>query len=172
MGPRSGNKPPPTLACGISSRERQGSGEKGVRPQRREGEVPQDAYGWQSSQDSCRKCCCLSRGGAEETKGDISWERGKEGEREQHLLSALSYTIFPDGIDYLTGEVLEVSGLKAMGIKMRGKRLALGSFRCPEERRDDGTRGLEAKVPLAESRRPPCPADCPAGHSYRHWHSP
>lgn len=86
-----------------------------------------------------RRVACSSEGGAGESKGDISQEGGREGEREQHLLSASSYTLFPDGIDYLTGEVLEASGLKAMGIKVRGKRLALGWVRCPEEGRGGGT---------------------------------
>lgn len=98
--------------------------------------MPQDVCGWQSSQGSCGVLPALPGQGG---KGDISWEGGREGEREQHLLSASSYTLYPDRMEYLTGEVLEASGLKAMGIKMRGKRLAFGSVRCPEEGRGGST---------------------------------
>lgn len=67
-------------------------------------------------------------------------KEGKKGRGKNTYCQLCPIPSFLMGLTiYLTAEVLEVSGLKAMGIKVRGKRLALGSFRCPEERRDDGT---------------------------------
>lgn len=124
MGPWSGNEP---RVCGIGSRERQCFGLKGVTHRGAVGKGTQHACGWQSSQGPWGVLPACPGEGQERARMAF---HGKEGEKERgnstpcHLHPK---PLFCDGeIEYLTGEVLEVSDLKAMELKVRGKRLALG----------------------------------------------
>ena len=91
------------------------------------GEVTQDACGQQSSQGPWGVLPACSGEGQERARVAFHYKEGeKERGKSTHCQRRPILLFCDGGIEYLTGEVLEVLDLKAMGLKVRGKQLALG----------------------------------------------